>query len=151
MNFLRTPIHSWWPPLWSSGQSSWLQIQRSGFDSRRYQIFWEVVGLERGPLNLVSTTEELLGRKKSGSGQENRDYSCRDPPRLPRDTFYPQKLALTSPTSGGRSVGMVHSRIKATDLLLLLYVPDSSGLRLWQYRVHCTIVLQRKWRGFSAM
>jgi hypothetical protein len=32
------------PPLWSSGQSSWLQILRSGFDSRRYQIFWE-----RGP------------------------------------------------------------------------------------------------------
>jgi hypothetical protein len=32
------------PPLWSSGQSSWLQIQRSRFDSRRYQIFWEVVG-----------------------------------------------------------------------------------------------------------
>jgi hypothetical protein len=27
------------PPLWSSGQSSWLQIQRSGFDFRRYQIF----------------------------------------------------------------------------------------------------------------
>jgi hypothetical protein len=27
------------PPLWSSGQSSWLQMQRSGFDSRRYQIF----------------------------------------------------------------------------------------------------------------
>jgi hypothetical protein len=29
---------------------------RSGgpwFNSRRYQIFWEVVGLERGPLNLV--------------------------------------------------------------------------------------------------
>jgi hypothetical protein len=25
--------------LWSSGQSSWLQIQRSGFDPRRYQIF----------------------------------------------------------------------------------------------------------------
>jgi hypothetical protein len=28
------------------GQSSWLQIQRSGFDSRLYQIFWAVVGLE---------------------------------------------------------------------------------------------------------
>jgi hypothetical protein len=26
------------PPLWSSGQSSWLQIQRSGFDPSRYQI-----------------------------------------------------------------------------------------------------------------
>jgi hypothetical protein len=36
-----------WLPLWSSGQSCWLQIQRSGFDSRRYQIHWEVVGLER--------------------------------------------------------------------------------------------------------
>jgi hypothetical protein len=49
--------------LWSSGHSSWLQIQRSGFDSQRYQIFWEVVGLERGPLTLVSTTEELLDIK----------------------------------------------------------------------------------------
>jgi hypothetical protein len=31
------------PPLWSGGQSSWLQIQRSWFDSRRYQIFWNGV------------------------------------------------------------------------------------------------------------
>jgi len=29
--------------------------------------------------------------------------------------FYPQKLALTSPTGGGRSVGMVCSRTKATE------------------------------------
>jgi hypothetical protein len=34
-----------------------------GLNSRHYQIFWEVVGLERGPLNLVNTTEELLGRE----------------------------------------------------------------------------------------
>jgi hypothetical protein len=66
------------PPLWSSGQSSWLQIQRSGFHSRRYQIFLEVVGLERGPLGLVSTIEELLGRKISGSGLENRECGRRD-------------------------------------------------------------------------
>jgi hypothetical protein len=26
------------PPLWSSGQSSWLQVQRSRFDSRHYHI-----------------------------------------------------------------------------------------------------------------
>jgi hypothetical protein len=31
-----------------------------GFDSRPYQIFWEVGGMERGPLSLVSTIEELL-------------------------------------------------------------------------------------------
>jgi hypothetical protein len=45
-----------------------------GFDSRRYRICWEVVELERGPLYLVNTTEELLGRKSSGSGLENREY-----------------------------------------------------------------------------
>jgi hypothetical protein len=50
-----------WPPLWSSGQSSWLQIQKPGFDSRHYQK--QLAGLERGPLSLVSTTEELLDRK----------------------------------------------------------------------------------------
>jgi hypothetical protein len=69
------------PPLWSSGHSSWLQIQRSGFDSRHYQIFWEVVSLERGPLSLVSTIEELLGRKRNGSGLENRGRGRGDPSR----------------------------------------------------------------------
>jgi hypothetical protein len=58
------------PPLWSSGQSSWLLIQRSGFDSRRCQIFWEVVGLERRPLSLVSAIEEILERKSSESNLE---------------------------------------------------------------------------------
>jgi hypothetical protein len=33
-----------------------------GFDSRRYEIFGEVVGLERGPLSLVRINEELLER-----------------------------------------------------------------------------------------
>jgi hypothetical protein len=40
----------------------------SGFDSQGYKIFWEVVGLERGPLNLERITEELLEWKSSGSG-----------------------------------------------------------------------------------
>jgi hypothetical protein len=44
-----------------------------GFESQYYQIFWEAVGLERGPLNLVSTTEELLWRKSSGSALETRE------------------------------------------------------------------------------
>jgi hypothetical protein len=58
------------PPLWSSGQSSWIQIQRHGFDSWRYQIFWQGVGLERGPLSLMSITEELLGRNIYGCSLE---------------------------------------------------------------------------------
>jgi hypothetical protein len=36
------------------------------------------VGLERGPLSLASTTEELLERKYSGFGLEIRKYGRRD-------------------------------------------------------------------------
>jgi hypothetical protein len=107
------------PPLWSSNQSFWLQIKRSGFDSRRYQIFWEVVDLERGPLSLVSTSEELLGIKSRGFGLESQEYGHRYPSRWPRGTLYPQKLALTSRTSGGRSVGIVRSRTEAMDFSLV--------------------------------
>jgi hypothetical protein len=107
------------PPLWFSGQSSWMQIERSGFDSRRYQVFWVVVGLERGPLSLVSTTEELLERKSNGLCLEIREYGRRDPSRWPRGALYPQKLALTWPTSGGRSIGIVRSRTQATEFVVL--------------------------------
>jgi hypothetical protein len=54
-----------------------LLIQRSGFNFRRYQIFLKVVGLEWGPPSLVSTIEELLERKSSGSGLEIRKYGRR--------------------------------------------------------------------------
>jgi hypothetical protein len=64
-------------PLWSSGQSSWLQTQRSRV---------RFPGPERGPLSLVSRTEELLGRNSSGSRPENREYGRGDPLRRPRDT-----------------------------------------------------------------
>jgi hypothetical protein len=89
-----------------------------GFDSRRYKIFWEVVVLERGPLSLVSTTEELLGRKIIGFALGNRDYGGRDPLRWERDTHYLQKL-LTSPTSSGLSFSIVRSRTQATEFFLL--------------------------------
>jgi hypothetical protein len=39
-----------------------------GFDSGQYQIFWEIVGLERGPLSLVSINEELPEWRSNGSG-----------------------------------------------------------------------------------
>jgi hypothetical protein len=47
----------------------------------------KVVGLEWGPLSLVSSTEELLGRKSSGSGLEIREYGHRDSSRWPRGTL----------------------------------------------------------------
>jgi hypothetical protein len=52
------------------------------------------VGLERGSLSLVSTIEELLGRKSGGSGLGNREYGRGDPLRSPRDTLYPQTMVL---------------------------------------------------------
>jgi hypothetical protein len=52
------------------------------------------------------------------SGLGNREYGRTDPSRSPRGTIYPQKSALTSPTSGGRSVGIIRSRTQATELLL---------------------------------
>jgi hypothetical protein len=79
-------FYNFFVSLWSSGQSSWLQIQRSWFDSWRYQFFWEVSGLERSPLSVVSTVGELLGRKSSGSGLENREYGHEDRLYWPRDT-----------------------------------------------------------------
>jgi hypothetical protein len=120
MKYLWKFFKTSWPPLWSGGRNSWIQIQRSGFDSRRYQIFWEVVGVERGPLSLVSTTEELLERKSSSCCQEIWEYSHRDLSRWPRGTLCPQKLALTSSTGGGCSVGIVCSRTQATEFIKFL-------------------------------
>jgi hypothetical protein len=111
------------PLLWSSSQNSWLRIKRSGFNPQCYQIFREAVGLKRGALSLVSTTEELLERKCSGFGLDNREYGRRDPPHWPRDTLYQQKLALTSSTSGGRSASIVCSRTKATEFSFKLFSP----------------------------
>jgi hypothetical protein len=140
-----------------------------GFDSQRYQTFWEVVGLERGSLSLVRSTidqrwsrcwgrwrpsptiyihtyslvritEELLVWWSSGSGLENRECGRGDPLLWPRDTLYPQNLALTSPTSGGRSVGIVLLRTKATEFVLWVCEVGtcfvSHTIKRWEKRKH---------------
>jgi hypothetical protein len=68
----------------------------------------KVVGLERGPLSLVSTTEELLARNRSGSGLESREYGRRDPSRSSRGTLYPQKVG-TNFADKRRSLGRYRS------------------------------------------
>jgi len=56
--------------------------------------------------------------------------------------LYPQKLTLTSPTGGGRSVGIVRSRTKATEFSfsftwslsrLLCYVGSGSNVAVASY------------------
>jgi hypothetical protein len=87
------------------------------FDSRRYQIFCEVVGLERGPLSLVSTTEELLGRNSSDSSVEVREYGRRDASRWPSGTLYPQKVGTNLADKRGSLGGIVRSRTQPMDFL----------------------------------
>jgi hypothetical protein len=94
-------------PIFPRNKVAQLYVRGTGF-----------LGLERGPLSLVSTIEELLRRKSTGSSLETREYGSRDPSRWPRGILYQQKLALPSPTSGGPSVGIVRSRPKVTELLL---------------------------------
>jgi hypothetical protein len=65
------------------------------------------VGLEWGPLSLVSTIEELLGRN-SELGLENRDYGRSDPPRWPPDALYPKKVG-TNFADKRRSLGRCSS------------------------------------------
>jgi hypothetical protein len=98
-----------------------------------YQIFWEVVGLERGPLSLVSTAEELLDRKVAAPvyktettaiGIRHADHGAH---------FYPQKLALTSRTSGGRSVGIVKlfsSELEVYYMYISVFVTQTAGIYL---------------------
>jgi hypothetical protein len=57
----------------------------------------------------MNTTEEPPGRKSSSSGLENREYGSGDTLCRLCDTLYPQMLALTSPTSGGRYSSLAES------------------------------------------
>jgi hypothetical protein len=65
-----------------------------------------------------------LNKISSGSGLENRltavGTRCADHVT----PLYPQKLSLTSPTGGGRSVGIVLSRTKAMEFSLVFCIPN---------------------------
>jgi hypothetical protein len=83
----------------------------------------------------VSTIEELLGIKGSGSGLETEitavgirraDYAT---------PLYPQKLALTSLKSSGRTVDIVRSWTKAAEISFFSF--------------SLTIYLSLKWESLS--
>jgi hypothetical protein len=62
------------------------------------------------------------------SGLESREYGTGDPLHWPRDNLYPQKLALTSSTSGGRSACIVRPLTKATEIFVTYYQHDSRNI-----------------------
>ena len=53
--------------------------------------------------------------------------------------LYPQKLALTSPTGGGRSVGIVRSRTKATEFSLVLPQIRMLSYTFWTFLMRTII------------
>jgi hypothetical protein len=65
----------------------------------------------------LSPSEELEQAYEIASGLGIREYCREDPLCWPRNTLYPQMLALTSPTSGERSVGIVRLRTQATEFV----------------------------------
>jgi hypothetical protein len=77
------------------------------------------VGLEWGPLSLVSTIEELLERKSSGFGVEIEDTAVRICQADHVALSIRKKLTLISPTNGGPSVGIVGSQAQATEFSLV--------------------------------
>jgi hypothetical protein len=91
----------------------------------------------------VTTIEELLEWKCSGSGLENRDYRRGNSLRWPRNTL--QRLALTSPTSGGRSVGIVRLQTKATEFSFFFLL-----FKYWQqygvYQIIFVFHIDGMWR-----
>ena len=54
--------------------------------------------------------------------------------------LYPQKSALTSPTGGGRSVGIVRVRTKATEFLVLVFSYDTYTSIRWEKQYSSTTV-----------
>jgi hypothetical protein len=78
--------------------------------------------LQEHKFSSSTSTRQLLGFTSCydlGSGTENREYGRRDPLRWPCDSLYPQNLALTSPTSGGRSIGIVRPWTKVTEFVTI--------------------------------
>jgi hypothetical protein len=76
------------------------------------------VGLERGPLSLVSTIEELLLRKSSGSSLESRGYGLGIRRADYATPLYLQEVGTNFADKRRSSDDIVRFRTKATELLL---------------------------------
>jgi hypothetical protein len=97
-SMLTTSVVYWWEFLAAVSEP-----RGPGFDSRCYQISWEAVGLEQGPLSLVSIIEKLLERKSSSSGLD-----------------LPTKIGTNFTGRGILSVGIVRLRTKSQGVRLFV-------------------------------
>jgi hypothetical protein len=127
----------------------------SGSDSR-------ALGLERGPLSLVSTTEELLDRKVAAPIYKNREYGRRDPSRWPRGTLYLSiylSMYLSAKVGNHFANKLLtasgwgcYNRLCPVNLLqvssaLRLQVGVAAALKVWEFRFRtgCCRVTSAAW------
>ena len=123
--FIYKYIYIFRPPLWSSGQRFWLQIQRSRVRFPALPDFLSGSGSGTGSTQPREVKlRSYLNKKSSGSRFRKQSLTAVGIRCANHVTpLYPQKLSLTSPTGGGRSVGMVRSRTKATEFsLVYIYI-----------------------------
>jgi hypothetical protein len=71
----------------------------------------------------VSTIEELLRRIVAAIVQKADNTAPRGSVAMTTRYLLSAKLALISPTSGGRSIGIIRSQAKATEFVLF-YLPE---------------------------
>jgi hypothetical protein len=108
--------------------------------------FLRSIGSGTGSTQPCDYNWEATRMKSSGSGLEMREYRHRYPSLWPRSIIYPHKLALTSPTTGGRSVDIVRSRTQVTMFVFFIgnNVFYESGIRqIYAVRFLCV------WRVFA--
>jgi hypothetical protein len=99
-------------PLWSSGQNSCWQTQRS-------QIFWEAVCLKWSPFRLMSIIEELLEWKVAASVYKTEINGCADPSHWPRDTHLSSKVSTKIRRLVAVAVSIVCLWTKSMELLFV--------------------------------
>jgi hypothetical protein len=78
------------------------------------------MGLEWGPLSLVTTIWSYLKEKVADLVCKTQITAVGIRQAEHATTLYPQKLAITSPTNGGRSVRIVSARTKMPEFLYYL-------------------------------
>jgi hypothetical protein len=118
---LKTIVCSAWPPLWSGGQSFWLQIHSSRV---RFPALPDFLSSSWSGTGSTQSREVNWGatwiKRSCGSRSRKQINGRGDPLRWPRDNPLSAKVG-TTPTGGGRSVGIVRSQTKATEISVFSY------------------------------
>jgi hypothetical protein len=100
----------------------------------------------------VSTTEELLDRNVAARVYKNENTAVGIRHAYHVAPSSRKKLAITSPTSGGRSVGIVRSRNQTTEFSLLVlvirtvkqnFIPEAEVYIVFMFNIQTEAVMVR--------